>query len=230
MAAAVKPIDVARLVFLVKPGPGGGGGGGGNRQRAPIPRAQAVGRDPITLPVAPPIVASEAPRDIARPPQQIALDAQPLASGLTFQIGLPEGTAIIGSSQGPGSGGGVGEGVGSGTGSGRGPGLGPGSGGGTGGGVYRPGSGITPPVLLAQIKPTYTIDALRNRIQGSVLLDVVVRSDGTVGDVRVVRSLDPGGLDEQAILAARQWRFLPGRRGATPVDVLIAVVMDFSIR
>jgi outer membrane biosynthesis protein TonB len=45
-----------------------------------------------------------------------------------------------------------------------------------------------------------------------------------------VRSLDPGGLDVQAIAAVQQWRFNPGRLGSTPVDVLVTVVMEFSIR
>ena len=49
-------------------------------------------------------------------------------------------------------------------------------------------------------------------------------------DVRVVRSLDAYGLDEEAIRAARQWRFTPGRLGETPVDVLVILMIDFHIR
>jgi TonB family protein len=48
--------------------------------------------------------------------------------------------------------------------------------------------------------------------------------------VRVVRSIDPGGLDEEAIDAVRLWRFEPGRLAGTAVDVVVTVVMDFSIR
>ena len=59
-----------------------------------------------------------------------------------------------------------------------------------------------------------------------MLLDAVVLPDGTVGDVRVVHSLDQkSGLDAQGITAVKQWRFLPGRvRGrAAPVIVQIEV-------
>ncbi len=164
------------------------------------------------------------------PAQQIVLDAIPLASGVLEQIGALEGGVGFGTSQGPGSGTGVGDGVGTGIGSGRGPGLGPGSGGGTGGGVYRPGGAVTPPTIVSQVRPSYTNDALRNKIQGAVVLEVIVRRDGTPSDIRIVRSLDPRGLDEQAIAAVQEWRFNPGRLSGMPVDVLVTVVLDFSIR
>jgi TonB family protein len=158
------------------------------------------------------------------------LDARSLASGTFEQVGLPSGGVESGISTGPGTGGGVGTGHGTGIGSGTGPGIGPGSGGGFGGGAYRPGGVVTPPSALVQMRPHYTAEALRLRIQGSVWLEVVVNARGLIGDVRVQRSLDPGGLDEEAIVAVRQWRFMPGRRAGIPVDVLVTVVMDFSIR
>ena len=226
-------LEMPRLVVLMEPtrlGPGGGGGGGGNRQQRPIPRAQARGRDSVTLPVAKPIAPTAQPRDEAPPPQAVALDATPLASGLAFQVGLLNGPPVLGSSQGPGSGAGVGEGVGTGIGSGRGPGLGPGSGGGTGGGAYRLGGGVTAPTLLTEVKPTYTAEALRAKIQGSVLLELIVQRDGTPRDIRIVRSLDPQGLDRQAVLAIEQWRFAAGRLNGTPVDVLVTIILDFQIR
>jgi protein TonB len=80
------------------------------------------------------------------------------------------------------------------------------------------------------VKPRYTPDALVRKIQGSVRLDVVVTREGIAGDVRVAQSLDAGGLDEEAISAVRQWRFEPGRLAGVPVDVMVTVVMDFSIR
>ena len=219
-----------RVVFLVTPGRGGGGGGGGNRQSAPIRRAERVAGDRVTVPVARPLNPTERIVDVPAPAQQIVLDAKPLASGMIEQIGVLEGGVGFGTSQGPGSGGGIGEGVGTGIGSGRGPGVGPGAGGGTGGGVYRPGGAVSPPTLASQVRPSYTTDALRQKIQGTVLLELIVRRDGQPTDIRVVRSLDPGGLDLQAIEAVRQWRFTPGRVGGAPVDVLVTIVLDFSIR
>ncbi|HEX2344684.1 MAG TPA: energy transducer TonB [Vicinamibacterales bacterium] len=218
-----------RFVFLPKSGPGGGGGGGGNRQSGPIPRAQAKGHDAFTLPAAKPIAS--APRPVDAPPQAqaVAIDAVPLASGPTVQVGLPDGLLTAGSSQGPGSGGGVGTGTGTGIGSGHGPGMGPGVGGGTGGGVYRPGGGVTTPTVIREVRPSYTPEAMRAKIQGLITLEVVVLRDGGPGDIRIVRSLDPGGLDRQAIAAVREWRFNPGRLNGVPVDVLVTIELSFRI-
>ena len=224
-------LPTARIVFLPSQGPGGGGGGGGgNRQPAPIRRAERIGHDRRTLPVARRLGTTGQLIDVPAPAQQLLLDARPLGSGVMEQIGALEGGVGFGTSQGPGSGGGVGDGVGTGVGSGRGSGLGPGSGGGTGGGVYRAGGLVTPPTILLQVRPSYTDEALRRKIQGSVILEVIVRSDGQPADIRVTRSLDPGGLDQEAIRAVQQWRFNPGRLSGTAVDVLVTVVLDFSIR
>jgi TonB family protein len=130
---------------------------------------------------------------------------------------------------GPGTSGGVGTGQGTGNGQGTGSGIGDGTGGGTGGGPFRPGSGIEPPRLLREIKPEYTDDARRRGITGEVLLEVVVRSDGTVGDVRLLRGLG-AGLDQRAIAAIRQWRFAPARRQGTAVDVIVEIAVDFTLR
>ena len=222
-----QPLEIPRIVFLHTPGPGGGGGGGGNRHPTPPSRAQAIGRDRVTIPVAKPITATSHPSDV-RPPQQIVLDAKPLASGTTFVIGAPDAPAGLAFSQGPGSGGGVGEGTGSGIGSGTGAGIGPGSGGGFGGGVYRPGGSVVAPVLLKEVKAVYTPDGLRLKIQGSVMLEAIVRTDGIPVGIRVTRPLDRG-LDEAAVAAAREWRFAPGRIGDTPVDVLVTIQMDFRV-
>jgi protein TonB len=230
--------DVTHVVFLApeRQPAGRGGGGGGNQRPEPIRRAQGVGTDTITLrvrtpqPLTAPVRTAAAPaiEDLPSVPS-IVLDAKPLASGVFDQIGLPTGGVMSGISTGPGSGGGVGTGSGTGIGAGRGPGLGPGSGGGTGGGVYRAGGSVSAPRLIKEIKPGYTSAALRSRIQGTVVLEAVVTADGCASQIRVVRSLDPGGLDEEAVSAVVQWRFEPGRLGAIPVDVLVTIVLDFAV-
>ena len=74
---------------------------------------------------------------------------------------------------------------------------------GIGDGVRNVGPGVTTPIVIQQVKPQYTADAMRAKVQGSVWLECVVMPDGTVGDVRVTRSLDPMfGLDQEAIAAA----------------------------
>jgi protein TonB len=69
-----------------------------------------------------------------------------------------------------------------------------------------------------------------DRIEGNVLLELIVRSNGVPSDIRVIRSLDPGGLDQEAIRAASQWRFEPGRLNGVPVDVAVSLQVDFHIR
>ena len=123
----------------------------------------------------------------------------------------------------------AGSGSGSGMGEGRGAGIGDGEGGGTGGGPYRPGSGVLPPTLVREVKPDYTEDARRRGIRGEVLMEIVVRRDGTVGDVTVLDGLGYG-LDERATAAVRQWTFSPATLHGRPVDVVVEVSMEFRLR
>jgi len=132
-------------------------------------------------------------------------------------------------SHGPGSGAGAGTGQGTGIGEGTGSGIGPGSGGGTGGGPYRPGSGINPPRLLREVKAEYTEEARRRGITGDVELEIVIRRDGSVGDVTILQGLG-GGLDQRAVAAVRQWRFAPARRRGEVVDVIVEVAVEFTLR
>jgi protein TonB len=72
---------------------------------------------------------------------------------------------------------------------------------------------------------------MRAKIQGEVLLECVVGTDGNVGNIRVMRSLDSTfGLDQEAIKAARQWRFAPGTRFGEPVPVLVTIAIQFTLR
>jgi protein TonB len=98
-------------------------------------------------------------------------------------------------------------------------------------GARRLGPGIQPPKVVQEAKPLYSAEAMRRRIEGSVELEAVVLENGTVADVRVVRSLDPDfGLDEAAMKAARQWLFEPGRdSNLVPIPVIVSIVMDFRL-
>ncbi len=102
---------------------------------------------------------------------------------------------------------------------------------GVGGGAFRPGNGVELPQLLFQKKPSYTSEAMRAKVQGVVLLECVVQADGGVGNCSVQRSLDSAfGLDQEAIKAARQWRFRPGTRMGEPVPVLVTIELTFTLR
>jgi TonB family protein len=145
------------------------------------------------------------------------------------QPGVIEKPAPTPPSQGPGTNGGAGSGRGVGNGEGTGSGIGDGSGGGIGGGPYRPGSGVTPPRLLREVKAEYTEEARRRAVTGDVVLEIVVLRDGSVGDVRVLRGLGLG-LDQRAVSAVRQWRFAPSTLRGTPVDVIVEVAVEFTLR
>ena len=236
-----KPNEIMRLVFRQIPGPGGGGGGGGLQQPKPAPKAMREGTRKISSPIPerkepPPIVPVPKPPE---PKPEPPLKAEPLpvvvAPIITApadprtRIGVLEQTTAEADSHGPGKGGGAGTGSGTGLGSGDGSGVGPGSGGGTGGGPYRPGSGIEPPRLLREVKADYTEDARQRSISGEVVLEIVVRRDGSVGDVRILRGLG-GGLNDRAVQAVRQWRFAPATRLGSPVDVIVEVGVEFRLR
>jgi periplasmic protein TonB len=222
------------IVWLAEPGPGGGGGGGGNESPEPPAPVELPGRDAITVPVErPPEVVAPEP-EVEEPPiePQLNIPAQTLASSQIALPGALESANLAPTvSQGAGTGGGAGTGTGTGVGEGQGSGLGPGFGGGAGGGAYRPGSGVTLPRVVREVKPQYTADAMRAKVQGTVLLECVVMPDGSVSEVQVVRSLDSVfGLDQEAVKAARQWQFMPGTRQGEPVPVFITIELSFTLR
>ena len=91
--------------------------------------------------------------------------------------------------------------------------------------------GATHPERLAEyyVEPVYPPPAMRAGIRGTVHLDVIVRSDGTVGDITVVDSTRPGfGFEDAAIAAVGRWRYRPALRDQKPVDVSILVRIDFQ--
>jgi TonB family protein len=218
---AFLPDSLSRqIVWLAEPGPGGGGGGG-NRAPEPPKPAELPGREKITVPEIKPEPTPE-PTPEEPPVEQLNIPAQLLAAATETSPGVIESNQVSAS---------TGSGGGSGAGAGEGSGLGRGTGGGVGGGIYRPGSGVINPRILREVKPQYTAEAMRAKVQGTVLLECVVLADGTVGRIDIVRSLDPTfGLDAEAVRAAKQWRFLPGTRFGEPVNVLVSIELTFTLR
>jgi protein TonB len=209
------------IVWLSEPGPGGGGGGG-NKMPDPPKKAELKGREKISVPT-PPKPAPEPPK-VEPPPETLNIPAQTLAAAIETAPGTLESTQASNTTS-------TGSGSGTGAGPGQGSGLGAGFGGGTGGGAYRPGNGVQLPRPLQEVKPQYTADAMRAKVQGTVLLECVVLPDGSVGSVEVVRSLDSTfGLDQEAVKAAKRWRFAPGTRFGEPVAVLVTIELTFTLR
>ena len=242
-----------RMVFLISPGPGGGGGGGGlknplparkvERKGPPKPRTQVPKATPERV-LAARRVVEEPPRPVPPPtptPKPVEKAPEPLpsrvlvapvvatASSERDREGVVERGKDASQSQGSGVNGGAGTGQGIGSGEGLGAGIGDGSGGGTGGGPFRPGSGIEPPRLLREVKAEYTDEARRRGITGDVILEIIVKRDGSVGDVTLLQGRG-AGLDQRAVAAVRQWRFSPARRRGEPVDVIVEVAVEFTLR
>ncbi|MGH9236585.1 MAG: energy transducer TonB [Vicinamibacterales bacterium] len=211
-----------KLVWLAQPG-AGGGGGGGNRSAEPRRRAELKGQQQMSVPAAVPPQPTEPDKIMEPQVEQPAIAAQPLAAAAAVRPGDIGGPVSIGDSRGRGDGPGAGNREGPGAGSGEKPGF--------GDGPYQAGNGVLPPRVRRQVDPQYTADAMRAKIQGTVLLSAVVLPDGSVTDIRVLRSLDRTfGLDGKAIEAARQWRFFPGTRYGEPVPVLVNIELVFNVR
>ena len=97
--------------------------------------------------------------------------------------------------------------------------------------VYKPGKDITLPSAVYEVKPEYTPEAMQRKIQGNVVMAVVVLETGDVGYVQISHSLDAEyGLDRQAVEAAKQWKFRPGTKDGKPVAVEIMMQMTFTLK
>jgi TonB family protein len=94
--------------------------------------------------------------------------------------------------------------------------------------VYSVGNGTTPPTLVRKVDPGYSDEARAAKYSGTVLLSVVVGTDGRADEVRVVKSLGMG-LDEKAVLCVRQWAFQPGTHEGVPVRVRAQVEINFQL-
>jgi len=195
------------LVWTPRSGFSGGGGGGDGVKTSPA-----------------------RPRPVVRSTPQFTL---PHVQAVLGALELPGAVAVLsaagaegtGTDDAPGKG--RGEGV---DGPGSGPRTGPGAG--SGDGPFQDGApGVTSPQVLFERRPEYTAEALRARVQGTILIEATVLVDGTVGSVRVLRSLrESFGLDQKAVEAVRGWRFRPGAYLGKPAAVKVLIELSFSLR
>jgi periplasmic protein TonB len=205
-----------------------GGGGGGKRQPTPASRGILPrGADKQLAPPDPEPPKNLDPTLIVEPtivaPQLATL--RPLN---LLNLGDPNG--IVGPpSSGLGTGGGIGDGNGRGDGNGEGPGAINGKGGGCCDGPYRVGGDISNPTVVYRVEPEYSEEARKARYQGTVVLEAVVRRDGRVDVLHLVRSLG-FGLDDNAIRALKQWRFRPAMKDGVPVDATLNIEVRFNLR
>ncbi|MBI4481270.1 MAG: TonB family protein [Acidobacteria bacterium] len=206
--------NLITLRNLALPDPGGGGGGS---PAATPPKPVQVAPEPKPRPVPIPDPTPDAPETMVR----LDLEQPEVVDRISTELNIGDVTAPPGN---PGLGG-----EGSGSGTGRGSGVGPGLGGGEGGGPYRPGGGVTEPILIFGPEPPYTEEARKNKIQGVVVLQAIIRRDGSVDNLRVVRSLGFGLEDSAIKTIATQWKFKPGMKGGQPVDVYATIEVYFRL-
>ena len=95
--------------------------------------------------------------------------------------------------------------------------------------VYTVGNGVTEPIAVKNVQPSYTQEARDARAQGTILLEAVIGRDGSISKVQVLKALGYG-LDESAAKALSEWQFKPGTKDGKPVNVRIQVTMNFSLR
>lgn len=88
------------------------------------------------------------------------------------------------------------------------------------------------PVLIESSRalPKYPDFARRAAVQGTVILMIVIRADGTVGEVEVIRSPDQRyGFDLATLEAVKQWRYRPALLQGRPVSVYAQVMVEFTL-
>ena len=90
--------------------------------------------------------------------------------------------------------------------------------------------GVEAPKRISSVAPRYPASAMGNRFEGTVLLDAVVRLDGSVGEVALVQSSGSRELDVEAARSFRQWTYTPGRMSGRPVPVVISVQINFEMK
>jgi protein TonB len=90
--------------------------------------------------------------------------------------------------------------------------------------------GITQPEIIEKVAPKYPEEAKKDKIQGIVILELVIEADGRVSDIRALQDPD-SRLTAAAVEAVRQWRFSPAKgKDGNPLRVLSSVTLNFQLK
>ena len=92
----------------------------------------------------------------------------------------------------------------------------------------RAGGNIPPPRKVYEVKPIYPAEAMDAKVQGVVVVDCTIATDGSVSDARVVQSVPM--LDDAALAAVRQWRFTPTLLNGEPVPIEVTLTINFTLK
>ncbi len=200
---------------------GHNGGGGGNFDKLPashgnLPKASL--QDQFVAPTV--MLPKEMPK---LPVEETVMVAPDIKLPQDGQIGDPSSQWSV-LSNGPGGPGGIGPGCCNGVG----PSAGPGAGNGPPG-IFPAGKGgVTVPEVIYNPEPSFSDEARKAKMQGVVMLLLLVGKDGRPYAMRVGQSLGMG-LDEKAMEAVARWRFKPATLNGQPVATQIAVEVDFHL-
>jgi TonB family protein len=96
-------------------------------------------------------------------------------------------------------------------------------------GPLRFGRDVTAPQVIHKVAPKYSKEARKARLEGTVILYVVVDEQGNPRELRPIRPLGKG-LDEAAIEAVHQWQFRPGMKDGKPVAVQVTIEVNFRLK
>jgi TonB family protein len=94
--------------------------------------------------------------------------------------------------------------------------------------VYRVGDGVTPPKVISKVEPDYSEEARDAKVEGRVILEVVIRPDGRAHNIGVRKGLGRG-LDGKAMEAIEKWTFQPGQKDGKPVAVAATIEVNFRL-
>jgi TonB family protein len=96
--------------------------------------------------------------------------------------------------------------------------------------AQRAQEGLVGPQPMKTATPRYTDAAKKARIEGMVELEAVILADGTVGETRVIKSIDAVlGLDDEAAKAFKAWKFMPATRFGQPLACVVVGVLRFDL-
>lgn len=95
--------------------------------------------------------------------------------------------------------------------------------------VYTMAEGVASPKVLYKEDPQYSEEARAAKVDGTVLLSVVVGTDGLAHDISIVKGVG-SGLDQKAIEAVAKWHFQPGTLNGEPVAVRASIEINFRLQ
>ena len=222
MPHAVEPRFVLVDAYNMPPGPSSPDGGGGARAKTPASKGPLPRTADKQL--TPPVITPP------NPDPKLAVEDTIVAPDLNLPKPAQEGdplSKVLSLSGGPGANG-IGSNDGGGVGNGNNNSHGVGIGNRGFGTAYPPGNGVTAPRVIYSPEPEFSEEARKIKLQGVVVLGIVVGADGHPRNLRIERSLGMG-LDEKALEAVRTWRFVPGTKDGHPVSVLMNIEVHFNL-